>query len=98
LNKCFENICGLILIESGGPMPDIQGMISGEREEVEFIQRIKLGRVGQGVEWWMGQIETSMQGILTRKVKEGHIAYYDNKVQRKDWVLNHIGQTIATVA
>ncbi len=63
LNKCFENICGLILIESGGPIPDIGGMISGEREEVEF-PRIKMGRQGQGVEQWMKQIETSMQFIL----------------------------------
>jgi hypothetical protein len=63
LNKCFEKLCGLILIESGGPVPDIGGMISGECEEVEF-PRIKMGRQGQGFEQWMKQIETSMQFIL----------------------------------
>lgn len=97
LNKCFENICGLLLIESGGNIPDIGGMVSGEREEVEF-PRIKVGRPGQGVEQWMNQIESSMQSILLRKIKEAHINYYDAKVSRKEWVLGHIGQAIATVA
>ena len=91
LNKCFENICGLLLIESGGPIPDIDGMISSEREEVEFISRIKVGRAGQGVEWWMNQIESSMQAILMRKIKEAFGNYYDPKVSRKEWVLSHIG-------
>jgi hypothetical protein len=59
LNKCFENIFGLILIDSGGNVPDIGGMISGEREEVEFA-RIKVGRAGTGVEVWMNQIENAM--------------------------------------
>jgi dynein heavy chain, axonemal len=36
INKCFENICGLILLDSGTSVPDIQGMISSEREEVKF--------------------------------------------------------------
>ena len=39
-----------------------------------------------------------MQGILTRRIKEAHVAYYDAKVNRKDWVLSHIGQAIASVA
>jgi hydrogenase maturation factor len=46
----------------------------------------------------MGQIENSMQVILARRIKEAHVSYYDAKVNRKDWVLNHIGQAIATVA
>lgn len=35
INKCFDNICGLILVDAGGGH-DIGGMISGEKEEVEF--------------------------------------------------------------
>ncbi len=63
INKCFDNISGLILLESGGTVPDIGGMISSEREEVEF-GRIKVGRAGTGVEQWMKQIETSMLFIV----------------------------------
>lgn len=32
INKCFDNICGLILFEGGGNVPDIGGFISSERE------------------------------------------------------------------
>jgi hypothetical protein len=39
----------------------------------------------------MNQIESSMQSILVRKIKEAHINYYDAKVSRKEWVLGHIG-------
>jgi hypothetical protein len=35
INKCFDNIFGLILLDTGG-IPDIGGMKSGEGEEVEF--------------------------------------------------------------
>lgn len=53
INKCFDNICGLILVDSGSSVPDIGGMISGEREEVEFPTKIKVSRTGTGVEVWM---------------------------------------------
>jgi len=63
INKCFDNISGLILQDNGTNVPDIGGMISSEREEVEFT-RIKVGRGGTGVEVWMKQIETAMQIVL----------------------------------
>ena len=59
INKCFDNISGLLLLEIVGSAPDIIGMVSSEREEVEF-QKIKMGRSGTGVETWMTQIEESM--------------------------------------
>jgi hypothetical protein len=48
-----------LLIDSGSSTPDINGMISSEREEVEF-GRIKLSGASQGVEKWMKQIENNM--------------------------------------
>jgi hypothetical protein len=57
INKCFDNIFGLILLDTGG-IPDIGGMKSGEGEEVEF-QRIKVR--SNGVEVWMKQVENYMQ-------------------------------------
>jgi hypothetical protein len=64
INKCFDNVYGLLLLDSGGSLPDIGGMVSGEKEEVEFIQRIKVSRAGTGVEVWMKQVETSMQAVI----------------------------------
>jgi hypothetical protein len=46
----------------------------------------------------MKQIETNMQSSLVRKIKDSYANYYANKVQRKDWVLSHIGQAIASVS
>jgi hypothetical protein len=37
LSKCFDNLCGLILNDSDGFLPEIAGMISSEREEVDFL-------------------------------------------------------------
>ena len=54
-------------------------MISGEREEVEF-PRIKVGRQGQGVETWMKQVESSMQAIISKRIKEAHANYYGEKI------------------
>ena len=50
INKCFDNISSLMLTETG-LVPDIQGMISGEKEEVEFNKPIKIR--ASGVEIWM---------------------------------------------
>ena len=79
INKCFDNISGLLLIESGGSTPDINGMISSEREEVEF-SRIKVSGGSIGVEKWMKMIETNMQSSLVRKIKDCYTNYYANKV------------------
>lgn len=84
-------------MESGSHIPDVGGMISSEREEVEF-QRIKVGRQGTGVEVWMKNIETNMLTVVQRRIKEAHANYYAERVQRKDWVLAHIGQAVAAIA
>lgn len=51
INKCFDNICGLILVDPNYNASDIQGMISGEKEEVLFIGKVKVKN--SGVEAWM---------------------------------------------
>jgi dynein heavy chain len=90
VNKCFDNICGLVLVDSGSNVPDIAGMVSGEGETVEF-SRIKVSRAGTGVEVWLKQVESNMQFVVARRVKEAHNHFYQEKVQRRDWVLAHIG-------
>ena len=39
-----------------------------------------------------------MQNILAKRIKEAQSNYYSEKVERKEWVLNHIGQAVATVS
>lgn len=41
INKCFDNITELSLVETG-VVPDIEGMISSEKEKVEFTTLIKI--------------------------------------------------------
>jgi dynein heavy chain len=56
INKCFDNIYGFMLVEGAGYSPDISGIISGEREEIEFYpnsKHIKVGKGGTEVEKWM---------------------------------------------
>lgn len=62
INKFFENINGLMLIDGGGNSPDIAGVISGEKEEMDFqLSRIKVGRSGTGVEGWLKALESTTQ-------------------------------------
>jgi dynein heavy chain len=55
INKCFDNICGLILSDPSSNASDISGMISGEREEVNFVTKVKVK--SNGVETWMRLVE-----------------------------------------
>jgi hydrogenase maturation factor len=36
--------------------------------------------------------------FVQKKIKDAHTDYYGAKVNRKDWVLAHVGQAIASVA
>lgn len=63
INKCFDNIFGFILVDTGANnTPDIAGMRSGEGEEVEFTQKVKVRN--SGVEVWMKSLETAMITVL----------------------------------
>jgi dynein heavy chain len=87
INKCFDNLAGLSLVDSGGGAFDIAGMISGEKEVVDFGKSIKIRSLG--VEQWLKNVEDSMRGTLQKKIKDAAVNYLN--VDRKDWVLGHCG-------
>ena len=42
INKCFDNIASLTIKDDQGMAPDLLGMISSEKEDVDFLKAIKL--------------------------------------------------------
>jgi hypothetical protein len=74
-------------LDTGG-VPDIVGIRSGEGEEVE-LGRIKLRN--NGVEVWMKSIESDMQKMILKKIKDSYSNFLYGNIERKEWVLNHIG-------
>lgn len=91
LKKCFDNIYALDF----GPDPksvDIYAMESQEGEKVSFTGKILKAR--GNVEEWLFNVQTAMVEILTKSMVIGKD---DLEVtERKDWVLKHPGQIVAT--
>lgn len=46
----------------------------------------------------MNAVESAMKQSIQKKIKEAQSNYYYGNIERKEWVLNHIGQAVATVA
>lgn len=72
----------------------VHKMMSKEGEWVDLTKQVKTGRVE--VERWLGNLTDCMKETVSKKLKEGHKAYTDDG--RKDWVLVHPGQVVASVA
>lgn len=70
-------------------------MLSKEGEEIEFARGIKAMK---DAEAWLNKVQDEMRETLRKKLKEGNKAYIDPKTSRKEWVLKHPGQVVATVA
>ena len=66
LNKLFGNIQKLLISEDLEP-PEIDAMISSEKEEVALNKTVK---VRNGVESWLDLLKAEMISTLTRRVKE----------------------------
>jgi dynein heavy chain len=95
LNKCFDNICALdYTIDAGST--EVLGMISSEKEKVIFNKPVKI-RPGTNVEAWLKDVQEAMSDTLKKLMKTGYNDYYDASRERKDWVLRHPGQVIATI-
>jgi dynein heavy chain len=69
-------------------------MMSKEGEWVELARQVKTARVD--VERWLGNLTDTMKETVSKKLKDGQKAYTDEG--RKDWVLQHPGQVVASVA
>jgi dynein heavy chain len=68
-------------------------MYSKEKEVVELTKPVK---TRNPVETWLNLLAEEMKTTVYRKLKEGQKAYTDDT--RKDWVLLHPGQIVATIA
>ncbi len=89
LRKCFDNLYRLDIQEN----LDIVGFSSSEGEHLPFYRPSK---VKDNVETWLDSAQSSMRETLFRAMKTG-LQDYD-LTDRKDWVLRHPGQVVATVA
>lgn len=68
-------------------------MYSKEKECVELNKSVK---TRQAIEAWLSALTDQMKETVYKKLKEGQNTYTDEG--RKDWVLKHPGQVVATVA
>ncbi|ETV90921.1 hypothetical protein H310_14407 [Aphanomyces invadans] len=90
LRKCFEN---LVQLEFGDGSVDMLAMISSEKERVPLGKNLK---ARGNVEDWLKALEVSMKASIYKLMKVG-LADYDTRL-RKEWVCEHPGQVVATVA
>ena len=92
LRKCFDNIVSLEF-GTGSNASDILAMFSQENERVDLGTNL---RARGSVEDWLTDVENRMKSRLHELMKAGLIDY-DQK-DRKEWILHHPGQVVATVA
>ncbi|EQC26205.1 hypothetical protein SDRG_15942 [Saprolegnia diclina VS20] len=90
LRKCFEN---LVKLEFGDGSVDMVAMLSSENERVPLGKNLK---ARGNVEDWLKALEVSMKASIYKLMKYG-LADYDTRL-RKEWVVDHPGQVVATVA
>lgn len=92
LRKCFENLVKLDFGDVPGSV-DMIAMYSSENERVPLGKNLK---ARGNVEDWLKALEVSMKQSIFKLMKAG-LLDYDTKT-RADWVCDHLGQVVATVA
>lgn len=70
LNKCFDNIKNLGVIESGNVISEVVTMISSEGEHVDLMRSIKLRN--SSIEVWLRQVEEEMCKTVQRKIRDAY--------------------------
>lgn len=91
LKALFDGLTGLDMQDTG----DTINMKSKEGEVVPFSKPVKGQKDAEG---WLGKIQDEMKATLVKKLKEGNKALTDGKTSRKEWVLKHAGQVVATAS
>jgi dynein heavy chain len=92
LRKCFDNLVKLEFGSEPGSI-DILAMFSSENERVSLGKNLK---ARGNVEEWLTAVEKKMKESLHGYMKAGLIDY-DTK-PRDEWIADHPGQIVATVA
>jgi len=91
LRTCFDNIAKLDINTENN---DIVAMLSVEQERVPFA---KSPRAKGQVEIWLGTVQNAMRESLQKLMKAG-VNDYQTANDRKEWIMTHFGQIVATVA
>ncbi|ESL05658.1 dynein heavy chain [Trypanosoma rangeli SC58] len=90
LSKCFDSIAALVFNDE--ECSEIVGMLSGEKEEVNFERAVHpLGNVEQ----WLCQIEAIMKDSLLMHMRKT-VEAYPQRV-REEWFFEHPAQCIQAV-
>uniref|UniRef100_A0A7S2SR52 AAA+ ATPase domain-containing protein n=1 Tax=Mucochytrium quahogii TaxID=96639 RepID=A0A7S2SR52_9STRA len=92
LRKCFDALVGIDFGSKPGSI-DIEAMLSPEGERIELGKNLK---ARGNVEDWLSSVEHHMKMSLQKLMKVGLLDYPTKA--RKQWVLDHPGQIVATVA
>lgn len=90
LKTLFDNLVKLDIADFSG---EITRMYSREKECIDFIRAAKMRNP---VEGWLLAVQEEMKFTINRKLKIGFTAY--SEPGRKEWVLAHPGQVVATMA
>ena len=92
LIKCFEGIHRLEFDEN----LDALSMISVEKEQIRFINKVSTEAAQGSVEKWLHQVEQEMLLAIKTKTTESFTEYSTKK--RVDWMLNWPGMVILCVS
>lgn len=65
-------------------------------KERKLLTWAKFRKSKGAVEGWLATVQDAMRDTLKRLVKQGNIDYANS--ERKQWVLTHFGQVVATIA
>ena len=94
LGKLFENLYRLVLGE-GLRSEDFVSFRSSEGEEIKMTKGVK---PRDGVEKWLGVIESEMQRNVNRIIREAYKEQDEESFVRINWVLQHPTQAICTAS
>jgi len=90
MKKCFEGINELLFNSSS----DIIGMISGEKEEINFIERIIVKNYKSNVEKWLLKVEEQMVCSIAKITEDSFMDIQANPEKKAEWTKNWPGQIV----
>lgn len=92
LNKCFEGINKLTFNDD----MDALAMISIEKEEVEFVEKVSTAAARGSVEKWLFQTEEQMLASVRNETSKSYANYVELK--RTEWVTKWPGMVVLCVS
>lgn len=92
LNKCFEGINKLTFNDD----MDALAMISIEKEEVEFVEKVSTSDARGSVEKWLLQTEQQMLASVEHETAKSYANYAE--VKRTEWVTKWPGMVVLCVS